>query len=498
MWLRRPKDQATRPGRISAKLLILCSIATIAGFSAVCGSVMLDMRRGEQALALQTMENLATTIDSDISRNVELYDLSLRNVANNMIEPGLAGVDKQLLYLVLFDHAATAKHFGAIQVFDAAGNIVHDSATLTPKPENSADELFFQVHRDKPDVGLFIGRPGLHRGAYSIVLSRRITGKDGAFLGVVVGSLRFSYFHDLFGRLSLAPEDVITVIRGDGVVIMRTPFDLDVIGKDLSQGDGVRRVLAEQSGSFSGSGAVDPIARLYTWRDSSRPLIAIVGKSWTDIFAIWRRQALRVGGIMLALIAFVTGATLILVREIKRRERAEDKLADLAITDALTGLRNRRKFDQVIQQEWLCAHRRQEPLALLMIDADHFKTYNDMFGHQAGDQLLIRIASSIAGAAQRSGDCAARYGGEEFAVLLSGLSVDAALAVGENIRTNVEMLSAEKWATTVSVGVASIVPNASLQPTDLVEAADKALYEAKSRGRNQSVATPRETLSRVA
>ena len=83
-------------------------------------------------------------------------------------------------------------------------------------------------------------------------------------------------------------------------------------------------------------------------------------------------------------------------------------------------------------------------------------------------------------------------------MLLSGLSVDAALAVGENIRTNVEMLSADKWATTVSIGVASIVPNASLQPTDLVEAADKARYEAKSRGRNQSVATQRENLSRVA
>ena len=84
MRLRLPKD---RPGRISAKLLVWCSIATIAGFSAVCGSMMFDMRRGEQALALRSMENLATTIDSDISRNVELYDLSLRNVASNMIEP---------------------------------------------------------------------------------------------------------------------------------------------------------------------------------------------------------------------------------------------------------------------------------------------------------------------------------------------------------------------------------------------------------------------------
>lgn len=495
MRLRLPMGQ---PGRSSAKLLVWCSIATIVGFSAVCGSMMLDMRRSEQALALRSMENLATTIDSDISRNIELYDLSLRNVANNMIEPELASVSKRLLNLILFDHAATAKHFGAIQVFDAAGNLLHDSATDDPKPENRSDENYFSVHRDNPNAGLLISRPGLHRGAYAIVLSRRITGRDGAFLGVVVGSLRFSYFHDLFERLSLAAEDVISVVRRDGVVIMRTPFDLDVIGRDLSQSPGVKRVLEEQSGTFEAAGAIDPIQRLYVWRDSSHPLVVIVGKSWTDIFAIWRSQALRVGVIMLALIAFVAGATMMLAREIKRRGRAEDKLAELAITDALTGLRNRRRFDQVIEQEWLRARRRQEPLALLMIDADHFKTYNDMFGHQAGDQVLVRIATSIAGAVERAKDCAARYGGEEFAVLLPGLSADMALAIGENIRTSVEMLSADKWATTVSVGVASVVPNEAMQPAHLIEAADKALYEAKSRGRNQSVVTPRVHLSRVA
>ena len=163
MWFRRPKDQAARLGRISAKLLIWCSIATIVGFSAVCGSVMFDMRRGEQALALQTMENLATTIDSDISRNVELYDLSLRNVASNMVEPELAGISKRLLHLILFDHAATAKHFGTIQVFDAAGNLLHDSGTFDATPENRADEDYFRVHRDNSDAGLFIDRPGQYR-----------------------------------------------------------------------------------------------------------------------------------------------------------------------------------------------------------------------------------------------------------------------------------------------------------------------------------------------
>lgn len=460
--------------------------------------MMLDMRRGEQALALQTMENLATTIDSDISRNIELYDLSLRNVVSHITEPDLAGVSKRILNLVLFDHAATAKHFGAIQVFDAAGRLTHDSETLNPKPENRADEEYFKIHRDKPDAGLFVGRPAMHKGAYSVVLSRRITGKDGAFQGVVAGSLRLSYFNDLLERLTLLPDDIITVFRHDGLVIMRKPFDLEFIGKDLSQKPGVKRMIAEQSGSFTDAGALDGIERLFIWRDSNRPVVVMVGKSWNDIFALWRNQAFRVGGIMLTLIAFVAGATIMLAREIKRRERAEHKLEELATTDALTGLRNRRKFDQILARQWQHAQQRQEPLALLMIDADHFKTYNDMFGHQAGDEVLMRIAGSIAEAAQRVDDCAARYGGEEFAVLLSGQSIEAALVIGENIRANVEMLSADRWATTVSVGIASIVPDASWQPADLIAAADKALYEAKSGGRNRSVAAPCEVLSRVA
>ena len=115
------------------------------------------------------------------------------------------------------------------------GNLTIDASTLDPAPENRSDEEYFKVHRDQPDAGLFISRPMLHRGAYAIVLSRRITGADGSFLGVVAGSIRFSYFHELFGRLHLGPDDIITVLRRDGTIIMRTPFDLDVIGKNIKR-----------------------------------------------------------------------------------------------------------------------------------------------------------------------------------------------------------------------------------------------------------------------
>src|SRR5450755_1175464 len=229
MWrerkrFRQGKGMAGRPWRLSARLLIACSALTMIGFSAICGNVMLDMRRSAVELARQSLENLASGIDADISRNVELYDLSLRAVANNMVMPEIKDVSKPIRHLILFDHAATAKHFGAIQVFDADGKLTIDASTLDPVPENRSDEEYFQIHRDQPGAGLFISRPMLHHGAYAIVLSRRITGDDGRFLGVVAGSIRFSYFHDLFGRLQLGDDDTISVLRHDGTLIMRTPF----------------------------------------------------------------------------------------------------------------------------------------------------------------------------------------------------------------------------------------------------------------------------------
>ena len=126
MGLRR-NDKASRPWRLSAKLLIVSSVATVIGFSAICASVMIDMRHGEEALAHQTLENLASGIDADISRNVELFDLSLRAVASNMVMPEIGQVSTAIRQLILFDHAATAKHFGAIQVFDATGKLIIDA-----------------------------------------------------------------------------------------------------------------------------------------------------------------------------------------------------------------------------------------------------------------------------------------------------------------------------------------------------------------------------------
>jgi len=180
-------------------------------------------------------------------------------------------------------------------------------------------------------------------------------------------------------------------------------------------------------------------------------------------------------------------------------EEANSVLARLASTDGLTGLANHRTFQEQLAAEWRRAIRARKPLSLLMVDVDLFKPFNDVYGHQEGDECLRAVGREIADLARRAGDTAARYGGEEFAVLLPDTPVDAALSVAESLRQAVFALAVPHKASpfervTVSVGVASIVPSGESEPRDLVESADTALYEAKHRGRNRVFSHVNETV----
>ncbi|MBR1090646.1 diguanylate cyclase [Bradyrhizobium manausense] len=180
-------------------------------------------------------------------------------------------------------------------------------------------------------------------------------------------------------------------------------------------------------------------------------------------------------------------------RDITEQKKLETRLETLAIEDGLTGLANRRRFDERLKEEWARAYRDRTSLGLLMIDVDHFKAYNDEYGHPAGDACLRVVAKIIADEVQRIGDLAARYGGEEFAMLLPNTDAAGCARIGERIRSAVHdagLLHASNPAgacVTVSVGGAACRP--ALERTagtgSLVEAADRALYAAKDAGRNR-------------
>ena len=186
------------------------------------------------------------------------------------------------------------------------------------------------------------------------------------------------------------------------------------------------------------------------------------------------------------------------MRDISRRKSAEDRLEEanrnllmLASTDGLTGLANRRSFDKALVRELARCARDGLPLALLLIDVDHFKSYNDSYGHQEGDECLKRLSHLLRGMARRPGDVAARYGGEEFAVILPNTSADGGHQFAENLRTSVEALNiphcrSSYGIVTVSIGLACEIPAGA--DSAMLQHADAALYAAKAMGRNRAEA----------
>ncbi|WP_198320992.1 diguanylate cyclase domain-containing protein [Azohydromonas aeria] len=179
--------------------------------------------------------------------------------------------------------------------------------------------------------------------------------------------------------------------------------------------------------------------------------------------------------------------------------RSNQELARLAAFDPLTGLANRRRFDQALDDALRAARRDGEPLALLMMDVDRFKLFNDSYGHPAGDACLRRVAMALRGVSRRPGDLVARWGGEEFALLLPRTDAEGARVVAELVRRAVQLLAiehrhGETGRVTLSVGLHSLLPGPGTSVTELVEGADRALYAAKRGGRNR-VVTLEESLA---
>jgi diguanylate cyclase (GGDEF)-like protein len=173
-------------------------------------------------------------------------------------------------------------------------------------------------------------------------------------------------------------------------------------------------------------------------------------------------------------------------------EMANRRLAELSSTDGLTGLANRRRFDEVVAAEWARSKRSGQPLALLLLDVDQFKPYNDNYGHPAGDEVLKRVAQVLGESARRPTDLAARYGGEEFVLVAAETGPEEALALAERIRSGIAALALKhdhgsSGVVTVSVGVAAVRAGAGADMQVLLESADAALYAAKRAGRNRCV-----------
>lgn len=479
-----------RPLR-SARTWIGLGILAPVGMVVVSALMLLDLRQDAWDKAEQTARNLLQVIERDIARNGEIFDLSLRAVVDNLKAPGVTEASPELRQLILFDWAASAKDMGVMLVLDEHGNIAIDAGSVTPRKVNYADREYFKVHKAKADLGLYVGTTLVSR---LIPFSRRISKPDGSFGGVVLGTLKLSYFTSLFERLGLGPGGAINLYHLDGTRILRQPYIDSDIGANIANTSNFQRFVREGKGSFVAVAVRDGVERHYAFtRIGDLPLILNVALATADIEAEWRAKALVIGGVVLILCGLTIGLSLLFGRELERRAAVEAELAQLSMTDSLTSLPNRRRFDEALATSWKIARRTGTPLSLLIVDADHFKRYNDHYGHAVGDEVLQGLARCLSASVHRPGDLVARVGGEEFALLLPGTDRSGALKVADRVHAEVAKLPIESVAVasgsvTVRIGLASVssVESETATATGLFERADAALYEAKASGRNRT------------
>jgi diguanylate cyclase (GGDEF)-like protein len=407
-----------------------------------------------------------------------------------------------------------------------------------------SDRAYFQSALHSRDFALSDYLIVRVREVPALAATLPILKQDGSLAGIVVAALNLQWIGNLAATAAHHPGTSVALIDGGGTLIAASADDRALIGKNFADHALARDMLAKDEGTLTTAG-FDGVRRIFAYVRVpwTRARLA-VGIDETVVHSSIDREIaiayLQVAlfSLLVLLAAWFGGERLILrpIRSLVRtaarfgrgdlKARAMDEpwiaefaplaaalddmagklaareeelkianqhLEELASLDGLTGLANRRGFDRELEREWQRAAKLRQPLALMMVDIDHFKLFNDRYGHVRGDACLGAVGETLSLVTLEEAVLVARYGGEEFALLLPGLDLARTTALAEEVRRAVEDLLITHDETpyglvTISIGVESLVPEPGLSAADLVEAADRALYAAKRRGRNAVVA----------
>ena len=429
----------------------------------------------------------ARTMAAQADTTIRTADTIIASLVERVEAEGTGPESRARLYGLMTSLATALPAIHDMGVIDSDGDAIVKSLVEKPVGLNYAERAYFRYHAAHPDRGPFVGARIKSKidGSYNITMTRRINHPDGRFAGVVVASVSLSFFQQLFDQVQAKSGGVIALLADDDTTTLtRSPAvayepDGPAVGSDLR-----RQMRNPRAGNLTYTSNIDGVRRLGSYQHLSEvPLTLLVSQSTWDVQQGWRSE-LRWHAIILAGVLFV-------VIDLGRRAVQENRVLNtLATHDGLTGLANHRYLDTTIEREFRRAARSGQPLSIVMIDIDHFKGYNDCYGHPAGDECLRAIARTIRGCLRRAGDLAGRYGGEEFVVVLPSSDAPRSLAFAETMRLAVRGLAlqhlyGEHGIVTLSAGVATLAPGRGVDSWQaLVRNADAALYTAKAMGRD--------------
>ncbi|WP_426808233.1 diguanylate cyclase [Pseudomonas sp. WOUb67] len=493
----------TGEGRAVAlfRLVLAFMVVVMLAFVLVEGWRIWRDYRNVYANAENMVSNLVRATAEHAEDSIRQVDAITATLAERLEGDGFDHIDRPRLHALLAQQKSIMPQLHGLFVYGPDGSwIVTDQAAIPPNA-NNADRDYFTYHRNHTDRGVHIGSVVRSRstGDLIIPISRRLEYADGSFAGVLLGTIKVEWFVRYYGDFKIDERGALVLAKRDGTILVRRPFAEQVIGRSLANSEVFRNQLPYAAeGVVEAVAVIDGTPRLYGYRAlSSYPLVAEAGLSRDSIVEPWLHDAIKSMSVMLLLLLGLGAFGGVVLRQLRERiviERAlvqaHQTLKALALTDSLTGLGNRRRLDAVLESELRRARRQGYPLALVMLDLDYFKAYNDRYGHPAGDQCLRRFAEVLKQALKRPADLAVRYGGEEFTLLLPDTDGRGAERLVQELqlllrRQAMEHAGSPLGRVSFSAGIAVGDPAREGVATEaLVAAADRALYQAKQQGRD--------------
>jgi diguanylate cyclase (GGDEF)-like protein len=459
----------------------LCLSAALVGIEAW---QMWHVREASLRSAKIVTASLAESLSQQIESTLKTADTVVGTLAQRVEVEGVTPETLQRLYGLMTSLASALPAIHEMGLTDKDGNAIVKSLVPHPVGMNYRERDYFRFLNSHDTRDVFIGQPVKSKvdGSINITVSRRVNASDGSFAGVVVSSVSMKFFSKLFETVQFKSGGFISLVADNGMLLASS---------SNPAGDGELAALATApAGALEYLSPTGDLNRVGASNHLSRyPMTVMVAQDSAAVLSDWYDQ-LRVHA------AIVLGILLVIGVMGRRVEQANRAMRLQALRDGLTGLANRRCFNETFEREFERAARNGQPLSLIMVDIDRFKTFNDRYGHPVGDACLRAISAAMQGVLRRPADLAARYGGEEFAILLPETDAAGAVQIVADLQAAIRTLAIPHEAgpegvVTLSAGVASRYQRGvTATPTELIEAADAALYEAKALGRNTYTVCP--------
>ena len=499
-------ELSNRPPLLKHVIVSVCLILLIAGIQV--HGLWQSHHEVEERTKL-TAQNLGRVLATSMADAFQNIDLTLSTaVEMTRLRPQGGDISDQAITDAMEGLVRRTPGLLGVHVTDASGKVMYGTGKRSIENVTIADRSYFQQLRDDPAAGMVVSPPlmGLIIKRWVLVCARRINLPNGQFAGVAYASIEIEGMAErVTGKpLQLGSRDIFAMSENDMNLIVRYVNghqDMRFVGqrRSVPSVDALLRSGVDDGFFFTNS-PFDQVERVFYFeRIAGQPMNVIVGLATDEALAGWRREAFY-GGITTLIFALLVSfgsyqiyrgqrQTLRLVVELAESNRS---LANLSTTDSLTGIANRRRFDQLLEEEWRRGARNGQSVAVAMLDIDYFKAYNDRYGHQKGDDCLRQVGQLLGHSIHRAGDFVARYGGEEFVIVCAATDGEHAQRLVENIRTSLEKLAMMHELSpfghvTVSIGVSATMPAGNQGAEGLLKRADEALYAAKKKGRNQVV-----------